>query len=108
MQHLIKDEKVWMALFQESLTKSALQKYMSLSSKNIKSWANLVHAFMNNYKYTKELAHNLQLLQNLERQQRVVQGIRTTVKRLSIDGLTCYGLKGDNHFICSNFERAIL
>ena len=59
------DEKSLIHFFQESLTGNALNWYMHLELACIRSWKDLVDAFLKQYKYNMDMAPNKMQLQNM-------------------------------------------
>jgi hypothetical protein len=56
MVEVIRDNKLLIYFFQDSLTGSALNWYMRLDNAKIKSWKDLVEAFLKQYKFNLEIA----------------------------------------------------
>jgi len=56
MAEVIRDDKLLIYFFQDSLTESALSWYMRLDSVRIRSWRDLVEAFLKQYKFNMEIA----------------------------------------------------
>jgi len=59
------DEKLLIHFFQESLTGNTLNWYMHLESACIRSWKDLVDAFLKQYKYNIDMAPDRMQLQNM-------------------------------------------
>lgn len=59
------DEKLLMHFFQDSLSGASLEWYMQLESSHIRTWRDLVEAFVKNYQYNTDLAPNRTQLHNL-------------------------------------------
>ncbi|XP_058783919.1 uncharacterized protein LOC131658668 [Vicia villosa] len=59
------DEGLLMHFFQDSLTGASLEWYMRLERANIRSWRDLVEAFIKQYQYNVDMAPNRTQLQNL-------------------------------------------
>ncbi|XP_058752437.1 uncharacterized protein LOC131625607 [Vicia villosa] len=59
------DEGLLMHFFQDSLTGASLEWYMRLERANIRSWRDLVDAFIKQYQYNVDMAPNRTQLQNL-------------------------------------------
>ncbi|XP_058784586.1 uncharacterized protein LOC131659413 [Vicia villosa] len=59
------DEGLLMHFFQDSLTGASLEWYMRLERANIRSWRDLVDAFIKQYQYNVDMAPNCTQLQNL-------------------------------------------
>ena len=59
------DEKLLMHFFQDSLSGASLEWYMQLESSHIRTWRDLVEAFVRHYQYNTDLAPNHTQLQNL-------------------------------------------
>ncbi|XP_050916440.1 uncharacterized protein LOC127131570 [Lathyrus oleraceus] len=59
------DEKMLMHFFQDSLSGGSLDWYMSLERANVRSWRELVNAFVTHYHYNSDMAPNRTQLQNL-------------------------------------------
>ena len=59
------DEKLLMHFFQDSLSGASLEWYMQLESSHIRTWRDLVEAFVKHYQYNSDLAPNRTQLQNL-------------------------------------------
>jgi hypothetical protein len=56
MVEVIRDNKLLIYFFQDSLTGSALSWYMRLDNAKIKSWKDLVETFLKQYKFNLEIA----------------------------------------------------
>ena len=59
------DEKLLMHFFQDSLTGGPLEWYMQLESSRIRTWRELVEAFVMHYQYNTNMAPTRTQLQNL-------------------------------------------
>ncbi|RDY03890.1 hypothetical protein CR513_12468, partial [Mucuna pruriens] len=59
------DDKILVHCFQDSLTRAALSWCVSLERGRIKTWRYLVEAFLNQYKYNKDMALDRSRLQNM-------------------------------------------
>ncbi|XP_058725919.1 uncharacterized protein LOC131597227 [Vicia villosa] len=59
------DEGLLMHFFQDSLTGASFEWYMRLERANIRSWRDLVEAFIKQYQYNVDMAPNRTQLQNL-------------------------------------------
>ena len=66
MEEVVHDEKLLMHFFQDSLSGVALNWYMRLDNTRIHSWKDLVDAFIEQYKYTVDIALDRTSLSNLE------------------------------------------
>ena len=67
MAEVVHDEKLLMHFFQDSLSGAALNWYMRLDNTKIRSWKNLVDAFIKQYKYNMDIAPDRTNLSNLEK-----------------------------------------
>jgi hypothetical protein len=67
MAEVIRDDKLLMYFFQDSLTGSALSWYMRLDSVRIRSWRDLVEAFLKQYKFNLEIAPDRTSLMSMEK-----------------------------------------
>ncbi|XP_058763854.1 uncharacterized protein LOC131637289 [Vicia villosa] len=59
------DQKLMIHTFQDSLSGASLDWYMQLEQNYIRTWDNLAHAFLKQYKYNLDMAPNRMQLQNL-------------------------------------------
>ena len=59
------DEKLLMHFFQDSLTGGPLEWYMKLETPQIRTWRELVDAFVMHYQYNTNMTPTRTLLQNL-------------------------------------------
>ncbi|RDX66996.1 hypothetical protein CR513_54178, partial [Mucuna pruriens] len=62
------DDKLLIHFFQESLAGATYSWYLNLEKGQIKTWADLVDAFLHQYRYNKELAPNQTQLQNMAKE----------------------------------------
>ena len=60
-----KDEKLLMHFFQESLTRAAVTWYTNLEPSWVRSWKDLMVAFIRQYHYNSDMAPNRMQLQNM-------------------------------------------
>ena len=67
MTEVVHDEKLLMHFFQDSLIGATLNWYMRLDNTSIRSWKNLVNAFIKHYKYNMDITHDRTSLSNLEK-----------------------------------------
>ncbi|XP_058741904.1 uncharacterized protein LOC131614320 [Vicia villosa] len=65
MHVYFEDEGLLMQFFQDSLTGASLEWYMRLERTHIRSWRDLVEAFVKQYQYNVDMAPNRTQLQNL-------------------------------------------
>ena len=56
MTEVIRDDKLLIYFFQDSLAGSVLSQYMRLDSVRIRSWRDLVEAFLKQYKFNLEIS----------------------------------------------------
>ena len=68
MAEVIYDDRMLIYFFQESLTGFALSWYMRLDNIKIKTWKNLVDAFLKQYKFNLEIAPNRTILTGMEKE----------------------------------------
>jgi len=68
MAEVIYDDKLLIYFFQDSLTGSALGWYMRLDNIKIKTWKDLVHAFLKQYKFNLEIAPDRTILMAMEKE----------------------------------------
>ncbi|KAJ6917858.1 hypothetical protein NC651_012148 [Populus alba x Populus x berolinensis] len=68
MVEVIYDDRMLIYFFQESLTGSALSWYMRLDNIKIKTWKNLVDAFLKQYKFNLEIASDRTILMVMEKE----------------------------------------
>ncbi|RDX97017.1 hypothetical protein CR513_20263, partial [Mucuna pruriens] len=61
----IYDDKILIHCFQDSMTGAALSWYVSLERERIKTWRDLVEAFLKQYKYNEDMAPDHSRLQNM-------------------------------------------
>jgi len=64
---VIRDDKLLIYFFQDSLAGSALSWYMRLDSVRIRSWRDLVEAFLKQYKFNLEIALDRTSLMSMEK-----------------------------------------
>jgi len=67
MAEVIRNDKLLIYFFQDSLAGSALSWYMRLDSVKIKSWRDLVEAFLKQYKFNLENALDRTSLMSMEK-----------------------------------------
>jgi hypothetical protein len=79
MAEVVHDEKILMHFFQDSLSGAALNWYMILDNTRIRSWGNLVDAFIKQYKYNMDIAPDRTSLSNLEKKDK--ENIREYAQR---------------------------
>ena len=65
MRAYAKDEKLLMHFFQESLAGAAITWYTNLEPSQIRSWKDLMAAFIRQYQYNSDMAPNRMQLQNM-------------------------------------------
>jgi len=70
MVEMIHNDKMLIYFFQDSLTESALSWYMRLDNIKIKTWKYLVDAFLKQYKFNLETAHDATILMVMEKENR--------------------------------------
>jgi len=78
------DEKLLMHFFQDNLTRIALNWYMNLEPVRIRSWKDLVHAFIKQYKYNMDLAPNRMQLQGLFKWRELAAQVETPLHEKEI------------------------
>ena len=79
MAEVIYDDRMLIYFFQDSLTESALSWYMRLDNIKIKTWKDLVDAFLKQYKFNLEIAPNRTILMVMEKENQ--QSVRTYTQR---------------------------
>jgi hypothetical protein len=79
MAKVIRDDKLLIYFFQDSLAGSALSWYMRLDSIRIKSWRDLVEAFLKQYKFNMEIAPDRTSLMAMEK--RSQESVRAYAQR---------------------------
>ena len=62
-----RDEKLLMHFFQESLARVAVAWYTNLEASRIRSWKDLITAFIKQYQYNTDKAHNRTQLKNMSK-----------------------------------------
>ncbi|KAE8662571.1 No pollen germination related 2 [Hibiscus syriacus] len=67
MAGYVKDEKLLIHCFQDSLTGPALKWYTQLTKANIRSWKDLAKAFLEQYRHVTDMVPDRWTLQNLEK-----------------------------------------
>ena len=67
MAELICDDKLLIYFFQDSLVRSALSWYMRLDNVRIRSWRDLVEAFLKQYKFNLEITPDRTSLMSIEK-----------------------------------------
>jgi len=67
MAEVIRDDKLLIYFFQDSLAGSVLSWYMRLDSVRIRSWRDLVEAFLKQYKFNLEIALDRTSLMSMEK-----------------------------------------
>jgi len=70
MAEMIYNDKMLIYFFQDSLTRSALSWYMSLDNTKIKTWKDLVDAFLKHYKFNLETAPDRTILMAMKKENR--------------------------------------
>jgi hypothetical protein len=65
---VIYDYRMLIYFFQDSLTGSALSWYMRLDNIKIKTWKDLVHAFLKQYKFNLEISHDRTILMAMKKE----------------------------------------
>ncbi|XP_073268364.1 receptor-like protein Cf-9 [Populus alba] len=81
MAEVIRNDKLLIYFFQDSLAGSALSWYMRLDSVRIRSWKDLVEAFLKQYKFNMEIAPDRTSLMSMEK--RSQESIRAYAQRPS-------------------------
>jgi hypothetical protein len=66
MAKVIHDDRILIYFFQDSLTESTVSWYMILDNIKIKTWKDLVHAFLKQYKFNLEIAPDRIILMVIE------------------------------------------
>ncbi|CAL1394942.1 unnamed protein product [Linum trigynum] len=66
----IRDEKLMIHCFQNSLSGPALRWYMQLERSKVKRWQDLADAFFRHYKHNQDLALDREDLRNMEKQEK--------------------------------------
>ena len=79
MAEVIRDDKLLIYFFQDSLAGSALSWYMRLDSVRIRSWRDLVEAFLKQYKFHLEIALDRTSLMLMEK--RSQESVRAYAQR---------------------------
>ena len=79
MAEVVHDEKLLMHFFQDSLNGPALSWYMRLDNTRIRSWKDLVDAFVKQYKYNMDIAPDRTSLSSLEKAEK--ESIREYAQR---------------------------
>ena len=79
MAEVIRDDKLLIYFFQDSLAGSALSWYMRLDSVRIRSWRDLVEAFLKQYKFNMEIAPDRTSLMSMEK--RSQESVRAYAQR---------------------------
>ena len=79
MAEVIRDDKLLIYFFQDSLVGSALGWYMRLDSVKIRSWKDLVEAFLKQYKFNLEIALDQTSLMTMEKRSK--ESIRAYAQR---------------------------
>ena len=64
-----KDKKILMHFFQESLARAAVTWYTNLEASRIRSWMDLVAAFIRQYQYNTDIAPDRTQLQNMSKRE---------------------------------------
>ncbi|RDX96148.1 hypothetical protein CR513_21221, partial [Mucuna pruriens] len=67
MASFIHQDKILVHCFQDCLTRAALSWYVNLESGHVKTWRDLVEAFIHQYKYNEDMAPDRSRLQNLSK-----------------------------------------
>ncbi|CAL1382086.1 unnamed protein product [Linum trigynum] len=70
MANYIRDERLMIHCFQNSLSSSALRWYMQLEKTKVKRWQDLADAFMRHYKHNQVLAPDREDLRNMEKNEK--------------------------------------
>jgi hypothetical protein len=68
MAEMIHNDKILIYFFQDSLTRSALSWYMRLDNIKIKTWKDLVDAFLKQYKFNLETTPDRTILMAMEKE----------------------------------------
>jgi len=79
MAEVIRDDKLLIYFLQDSLAGSVLSWYMRLDSIRIKSWRDLVEAFLKQYKFNMEIAPDRTSLMSMEK--RSQESVRAYAQR---------------------------
>jgi hypothetical protein len=79
MAEVIRNDKLLIYFFQDSLAGSALSWYMRLDSVRIRSWRDLVEAFLKQYKFNLEIAPDRTSLMSMEK--RSQESVRAYAQR---------------------------
>ena len=79
MVEVVQNEKLLLHFFQDNLSGATLNWYMRLDNTRIRSWKNLVDAFIKQYKYNMDIALDRTSLSNLEKNDR--ESIREYAQR---------------------------
>jgi hypothetical protein len=79
MAEVIYDDRMLIYFFQDSLTGSALSWYMRLDNIKIKTWKDLVDAFLKQYKFNLEIAPDRTILMVMEKENQ--QSVRAYTQR---------------------------
>jgi hypothetical protein len=79
MAEVIRDDKLLIYFFQDSLAGSTLSWYMRLDSVKIRSWRDLVEAFLKQYKFNLEIAPDRTSLMSMEK--RTQESVRAYAQR---------------------------
>ena len=79
MAEVIRDDKLLIYFFQDSLAGSALSWYMRLDNGKIRSWRDLVEAFLKQYKFNLEIALDQTSLMSMEK--RSQESVRAYAQR---------------------------
>jgi len=74
MAKVIRDDKLLIYFFQDSLAGFALSWYMRLDSVRIRRWIDLVEAFLKQYKFNLEIAPDRTSLMSMEKRSQSQQG----------------------------------
>ncbi|RDX97578.1 hypothetical protein CR513_19631, partial [Mucuna pruriens] len=69
MAAYIHDDKILIHCFQDSLTRAALGWYVSVERGRIKTWRDLVEAFLKQYKYNEDMVLDHSRLQGLAKKE---------------------------------------
>ncbi|CAL1413176.1 unnamed protein product [Linum trigynum] len=70
MANHIRDERLMVHCFQNSLSGSALRWYMQLEKTKVRRWQDLADAFMRHYKHNQDLAPDREDLRNMEKNEK--------------------------------------
>jgi len=79
MAEMIHNDKMLIYFFQDSLNGSALSWYMRLDNIKIKTWKDLVDAFLKQYKFNLEIAPNRTILMAMEKENQ--ESVRANMQR---------------------------